>query len=109
MGEASAGRACEWVNHSPCAAGQQFISCLAPSAGPGNPMRTGTVSDWLNRLLPHLPIPCFQLEAGCIDPVALAEQGFPPTFFTGSWSLWEFNERHRVLFEILSSTKANNN
>lgn len=40
----------------------------------------GTVSNWLNRLLPHLPIPCFQLEAGCIDPIDLAEQGFSPTF-----------------------------
>lgn len=40
-----------------------------------------TVSNWLNRLLPYLPSPCFQLEASCIDPVDLAEQGFPPTFF----------------------------
>ena len=68
----------------------------------------GTVSDWLNRLLPHLPIPCFQLEAGCIDPVDLAEQGFPPTFFTGSWSLWEFNERHRASWgkRMLRDTQA---
>ena len=53
-GEASAGRACERVNHSPCAAGQQFISCLAPSAEPGNPMRTGTVSDLLRTPSPSI-------------------------------------------------------
>ena len=66
------------------------------------------MSDWLNRLLPHLPIPCFQLEAGCSDPVDLAEQGFPPTFFTGSWSLWEFNERHRASWgkRMLRDTQA---
>lgn len=67
----------------------------------------GTVSNWLNRLLPHLPIPCFQLEAGYIDPIDLAEQGFPH-FFIGSWSLWEFNERHRASWgkKMLRDTQA---
>lgn len=57
----------------------------------------GTVSNWLNRLLPHPAYSMLPAGSWLRDPIDLAEQGFP--HFIRSWSLWEFNERHRASWE----------